>query len=61
VLKLQAEFMADAMWESFCKATEPERMRHYALRYEFWAAIRDRRDSVPKEHARDKEPTKGGA
>ena len=62
MLKLQADYMASAMWDSYCKATEPDRRRHYALRYEFWASLRDKDTFDPhKDCTHDKEPTKGGA
>ena len=56
VLKTQADYMASVMWESYCKTTEPARKRHYALRYEFWAGLRDKKESndSPKEGVREK-------
>lgn len=42
-LKLRtAEGLAEEYWTKHLSATEPDKRREYALKYEFWADVRDK-------------------
>lgn len=42
--------MAAELWDKYMKSTEPSKRRVYALRYEFWADLRDKDEKVFDPH-----------
>ena len=36
--------MAEEMWDKYMKSLEPSKRHVYALRYEFWADMRDKEE-----------------
>ena len=44
IKRLVARNMANELWDKYMKSTEPSKRHIYALRYAFWAGIRDKHD-----------------